>query len=68
VPVGVLCVLALVGFLFYRRRKSGRQEINAVHTSELPAENAVVEMSAAPTPKESGRNLVAELEAREQYR
>jgi hypothetical protein len=36
--------------------------------SELSAEKAVVELPAAPTPKESGRAMVAELEAREHYR
>jgi hypothetical protein len=38
-----------------------------VRPSELHSDH-IVEMAAAPTPKESGRQMVAELEAREQYR
>jgi hypothetical protein len=69
VPVVVLCALLFIGFFLYRRRRRlEQQKPSPVQPSELPASKAIVEMAAAPTPKESGRNLVAELEAREQYR
>jgi hypothetical protein len=66
IPVVVLSALVLIGFILYRRKSSGRQK--GVQPSELPAERPVVEMAVAPTPKESGRRMVAELEANPHYR